>query len=183
VILETTRTLVQLFKEVEPNTHLSPGSIVELAELPAIVLSGPIAQEVKRRQRDGERITVIDEENGEAVREKPPRWYNLQFIVMFSCTAVADILRIMESCSRLPQKHPLLRAADGERVREYSWAWRTFPAVQSFPNVSEVVEGRGELTVYDVEVYGDIRETVPLIRIVEIDMETPQGADKLRIGE
>jgi hypothetical protein len=183
MILETTRALVQLFKEIEPNTHLSPGSIVELAKLPAIILSGPIAVEVTRRQRDGERITVVDVENGIAVRDKPPRWYNLQFSVAFSCNATIDLLQIMENCSRLPQAHPLLQAVGEERTREYSWAWKTFPAVQAVPNVSEVVEGHGELTIYDVEVYGDLRETVPLIRVIEIDVETPKGTDKIKIGE
>ncbi|MDR1977930.1 MAG: hypothetical protein LBQ42_04275 [Synergistaceae bacterium] len=183
MILETTRALVQLFKTVEPNTHLSQGSIVELAELPAVILSGPVAQEVSLRQRDGERITAIDKESGIAIRDLPPRWYNLQFNVAFSCTAIMDLLRIMENCSRLPQRHPLLQAVGEERRREYSWAWKTFPAVQAAPNVSEVAEGRGELTIFDVEVYSDLRETVPLIRVVEIDIEMPKGADKVTIGE
>jgi hypothetical protein len=183
MILETTRALVQLFKGVEPNTHLSSGSIVELAKLPAIILIGPVVQEVARRQRDGERITVVDEDNGTAIRDKPPRWYNLQFDVTFSCTATMDLLRIMESCSRLPQKNPLLRATSAERARDYSWAWKTFPSVQTVPNVSEVVEGRGELTIYDVEVYSDLRDVVPLIRVIEINVETPKGTDKLKIGE
>ena len=181
MILETTRTLVQLFKTIEPNTHLSAGSIVELAKLPAIILSGPVAQEIKRRQRDGERLTVIDKENFVAIHEKPPRWYNLQFSVAFSCEAAMDLLRIMESCSRLPQRAPLLKAVAEERTREYSWEWRVFPAVQTVPNVSEVVEGRGELTVYDVEVYSDLREITPLIRVVDIEMEMPEGADRVRV--
>jgi hypothetical protein len=183
VILATTRTLVQLFKSVEPNTHLSPGSIVELARLPAIILTGPILSEVKKRQRDAERITVIDKENYQAVREKPPRWYDMQFNVAFSCVSSLELLHIIEECSRLPQKNPLLLATGEERSREYSWAWRVFPAMQTTPNVSEVVEGRGELTVYDVEVYSDVREMTPLIRVIDIDLEMPSGMDKVTIGE
>ncbi len=50
MILETTTALVQLFKTIEPNTHLLAGSIVELANLPAIVLTGPVLHEVLRRR-------------------------------------------------------------------------------------------------------------------------------------
>ena len=183
MILETTRALIRLFKTVEPNTQLSAGSIVELAKLPAVILSGPILQEVKRKRRDGERLTVIDKESNTAIREVPPRWYDLQFNVAFSCESSIDFLKLVWNCSVLSQQYPLLQAVGEERTREYSWEWRVPPALQTVPNVSQIVEGRGEITVYDVEVYGNLRESVPLIRVVEIDIETPKGADKVTIGE
>ena len=174
MILATTRALVQLFKSMEPNTHLSQGSIVELAKLPAIILTGPVVSEVLRRQRDAERITVIDENNRIAVHEKSPRWYNMQFGVALSCAANMDLLKLMESCSRLPQQYPVIKAVGEERTREYSWGWRSFPSAYPAPNASEVIEGRGELMVYDVEVYSDLRETVSLVEafeLGEIDVE------------
>ena len=169
MILAATRALIQLFKSMEPNTHLSPGSIVELATLPAIILTGPVVHEVFRKQRDAERITAIDEDSRIAVHEKPPRWYNMQFNVAFSCAASMDLLKFLEACSRLPQQYPVIKAEGEERTREYSWSWKTFPSAYPAPNVSEVIEGRGELMVYDVEVYSDMREIVPLVEVFDVD--------------
>jgi hypothetical protein len=171
MIAETTRTLIRTFRTIEPNTHLAQRSITELERLPAVVLTGPLIQEVTKRRRDAERITTIDVENANAVREIPPRWYTLRFNAIFTAESNIDLLSVIESCSRLPQRVPLLRAEAAERIREYSWRWSTFPSVSNAPNVSEVCEGRGELIVDDVEVYSDICELVPLI--VTIRLDTP----------
>ncbi len=179
MIVETTKALIQLFKTVEPNTHLSMGNVVELATLPAVVLNGPALQEVTRRQRDAEQITAIDMENFLAVRERPPRWYHLQFNVSFSCETMTDLLVLTESFLRLAQGCRLLQAVGAERTREYSWGWRVPPGANVEPNISEIFEGRGELIAHDVEVYGDIRETIPLIRVIELGL----NGEELRIDE
>ena len=183
MILETTRALIKLFRTVEPNTHLSAGNIVELAELPAVVLSGPVAVEKKRLMRDPERITATDMEAHTVVKEVPPRWYDLQFSVVFSCKSTLELMGLMEKCSRLAQGCKLLRAEGEERTREYLWGWQRPPGVYNVPNISEVCEGRGDIVVYDVEVYSGIRETVPLIQAVDIEMDAGQGRDNLRIEE
>lgn len=183
MIAATTRSLVRLFKTIEPNTHLSAGSIVELAKLPAIVLSGPIATEKKRLMRDPERITVIDLESKIAVREIPPRWYDLRFSVAFSCKSTAALLELMEKFSRLEQGHKVLKAEDGGRTREYLWSWQTSPSVYNVPNISEVCEGRGDLVVYDVEVYSGIRENIPLIVSIGTEFDTAQGTDYTIVKE
>jgi len=181
--VETTRALVRLFKSIEPNTHLSAGSIVELARLPAVVLSGPVAVEKKRLARDAERLTAIDMEEMEAAREVPPRWYDLQFDVALSCRSTLELVEMMERCSRLVQASPLLTAEGGGRVRRYVWAWRTPPGVRDAPDISQVAEGRGELAVFDVEAYSGLREISPLIRVVDIGIESPDGTDEVKIGE
>ena len=180
MIVETTRALVKLFKTVELNTHMSVGSIVELAALPAIVLNGPVATEKKRLMRDPERIAAYDYENKAAVTEVPPRWYDL---VAFSCKSTLELVDLMERCSRLAQSAKLLKAEpeawEEGRTREYLWAWQRPPSVYNVPNISEVCEGRGDLIVYDVEVYSGIQETVPLIRSFELevkaDWQNPNG--------
>ena len=53
MIEETTRALIKLFREqIEENTVLSAGSIVEITTLPVIVLNGPTLTEKKRLMRD-----------------------------------------------------------------------------------------------------------------------------------
>jgi len=183
VIVETTRALIRLFKTVEPNTHLSAGNIVELAKLPAIVISGPIATEKKRLMRDPERITVIDLENKVAVREVPPRWYDLRFSVALSCKSTLALVELMETCSRLAQGYKVLKAEGEERTREYLWSWQTPPSVYSEPNISEVCEARGDLIVHDVEVYSNIRENVPLITEIGTEFDTGRGKDNVTVKE
>ena len=80
------------------------------------------------------------------------------------------LVELMERCSRLAQSHKLLTAEGAERTRQYLWAWRMPPSVYNVPNISEVCEGRGDLIVYDVEVYSGIQEIVPLIRDVKLDI-------------
>ncbi|MDR1021025.1 MAG: hypothetical protein LBL73_09730 [Synergistaceae bacterium] len=173
MILATARALMKALRDIEPNTQLSQGAITELASLPALVLTGPAVQEVTRLRRDAERITAKDIGGSVAVREVPPRWYDLRFNAAFAAKSNIGLMEIMERCSRLPQRKPLLRAEGEERTREYSWRWGAFPSAASNPNVSGVCEGRGEIVISDVEVYSDIRETVPLILSVEFD--TPDG--------
>jgi hypothetical protein len=163
MILAATRALVKALREVEPNTQLSQGPVVELAALPALVLTGPMIQEAAKLRRDAERITAIDMENSRAVREIPPRWYDLRFNAAFSAKSSIDLLEAMERCSRLPQQKPLICAESETRTRKYSWRWGSFPSASPNPNVSEVAEGRGEVIVSDVEVYSDIQTTAPLI--------------------
>ena len=67
-----------------------------------------------------------------------------------------------------------MTAEGAERTRQYLWAWQKPPSVYNVPNVSEVCEGRGDLIVYDVEVYSGIQEIVPLIQDVSLDFQAKQ---------
>ena len=168
----TTRELIKLFREhVEENTVLSAGSIVEIATLPVIVLNGPTLTEKKRLMRDPERITVIDEAAGQAIREVPPRWYDLRFDVNISCESSLDLVGLIEKCSRVNQGYALLTAKNDERERQYIWRWETPPQVSTTPNISQVAQGRAGIIVYDVEVYSGIREVWPLIEKVSVDID------------
>jgi hypothetical protein len=169
MILAATRALIKLIRDIEQNVHLSQGSIVEIAEIPALILTGPMIQEVTKLHRDGERITAKDLEKSNAVREVPPRWYNLRFSVTFTAKSNIDLLGVMEECSRLQQQTPLISAESKDRARKYSWRWNLFPSVSTNMNISEVVEEHGEIIISDVEVYSDIRTTIPLIETVEFD--------------
>ncbi len=172
MIEETTRELIRLFREyVEENTVLSAGSIVEITELPAIVLNGPTLTEKKRLMRDPERITVIDGESGEAAREIPPRWYDLYFDVNISCESNLALVSLIEKLSRLNQGYYLLTAKNEERKRQYLWRWETLPQVSTTLNISQVAQGRARLIVYDVEVYSEIREVWPLIEKVSVELD------------
>lgn len=179
MITETVRELIKLFRTIEPNTVLSNGTLTELSQLPAIVLSGPIAVEKKRLMRDAERITAVDIDNDTAVREVPPRWYDLRFNVSFSCASMLELVQLMEECSRLVQREPLLTAVNDDRTRQYSWAWREFPSAYNVPDISEVSEGRGELVIFDVEAYSGIQEIVPLIKVIDVDI----NEDNMQIKE
>lgn len=172
MIEETTRELIKLFREqVEENTVLSAGSIVEIAKLPAIVLNGPTLTEKKRLMRDPERITAIDEEAGQAIREVPPRWYDLRFDVNISCESNIALVKLIEKCSRVNQGYALLTAKNEERERQYLWRWETSPQVSTTPNISQVAQGRAGIIVYDVEVYSEIREVWPLIERVSAEID------------
>ena len=167
MITAATRALIKLFKIIEPNTILSAGSITEISELPAIVLSGPVATEKRRMRREFEEITAYDRENNTATVERAPRWYDLSFNAAFSCKSTLELVKLMEECSRLNQAHPVIEAIDEQddtRRRIYSWAWRNLPSVYNAPNLSEVCEGRGDLIIYDVEVYNGLYREVPLIQ-------------------
>ena len=84
MIVETTRALIELLRnKIEANTVLSAGAITEISRLPVVVLSGPTLREKKRLMRDPARITKIEEEK--AIREVPPRWYDLLFDVSLAC--------------------------------------------------------------------------------------------------
>ena len=172
MIEEATRALIKLFREhVEENTVLSAGSIVEVAKLPVIVLNGPALTEKKRLMRDPERITVIDEEAGQAIREIPPRWYDLRFDVNISCESNLELVNLFEKLSRVNQAHMLLTAKNEERERQYVWSWEIPPQVSTNPNISQVSQGRAGIIVYDVEVYSGIREVWPLLEKVSIDID------------
>ena len=180
MIEETTRELIRLFREqVEENTVLSAGSIVEIAKLPVIVLNGPTLTEKKRLMRDPERITVIDEEAGEAVREIPPRWYDLHFDVNISCESNLVLVSLVEKLSRLNQRYSLLTAKNEQRERQYLWRWETPPQVSTIPNISQVAQGRAGIIVYDVEVYSEIREVWPLIERVSVE----NNKDRIEVQE
>lgn len=180
MIEETTRELIRLFREhVEENTALSAGSIVEIAKLPVIVLNGPTLTEKQRLMRDPERITVIDEEAGEAVREIPPRWYDLHFDVNISCESNLVLVSLVEKLSRLNQRYSLLTAKNEQRERQYLWRWETPPQVSTTPNISQVAQGRAGIIVYDVEVYSEIREVWPLIERVSVEI----NKDRIEVQE
>ena len=173
----TVRELIKLFQDhVEENTVLSAGSIVEIAKLPVIVLNGPMVTETKRLMRDPERITVIDEESGKAVREVPPRWYDLRFDVDITCSSSLELIGLMEKCSRLNQAYPLLNAQEDGRERQYLWRWEKFPDAVTAPNISQVYQGRGGLIVYDVEICSGIREVWSLIEKIEIEVQRWKNA-------
>ena len=180
MIEETTRELIRLFREqIEENTVLSAGSIVEIAKLPVIVLNGPTLTEKQRLMRDTERITVIDEEVGEAVREIPPRWYDLKFDVNISCESNLALVSLIEKLSRLNQGYYLLTAKSEQRERQYLWRWETPPQVSTTPNISQVAQGRAGIIVYDVEVYSEIREVWPLIERVSVEI----NKDRIEVQE
>ena len=40
------------------------------------------------------------------------------------------------------------------------------------PNVSQVYQGRGSITIFDVEIYSDIREVIPLIEKINVDINS-----------
>ena len=177
MIEETTRELIKLFRErIEENTVLSAGSIVEIAKLPVIVLNGPMLTEKKRLMRDPERITAIDTEAGKAVREVPPRWYDVRFDVNMTCAGSLELIGLMEKCSRVNQACPLLTAHNDERERQYLWRWEKFPDAVTAPNISQVYQGRGGLIVYDVEIYSGIREVWPLIEKIQIEVQECRNA-------
>ena len=180
MIEETTRELIRLFREqVEENTVLSAGSIVEIAKLPVIVLNGPTLTEKKRLMRDPERITVIDEEAGQAIREIPPRWYDLRFDVNISCESNLALVKLIEKLSRLNQGYSLLTAENEQRERQYLWRWEIPPQVSTTPNISQVSQGRAGIIVYDVEVYSEIREVWPLIEKVSLEIDK----DRIEVQE
>ena len=180
MIEETTRELIRLFREqVEENTVLSAGSIVEIAKLPVIVLNGPTLTEKKRLMRDSERITLIDKEAGQAIREIPPRWYDLHFDVNISCESNLALVSLIEKLSRLNQGYYLLTAKNEQREHQYLWRWETPPQVSTTPNISQVVQGRAGIIVYDVEVYSEIREVWPLIERVSVEIDK----DRIEVQE
>ena len=172
MIEETTRELIRLFRaNIEQNTVLSAGSIVEISTLPAVVLNGPALSEKKRLMRDPERITAIDEAAGQAVREIPPRWYDLRFDVNISCNSSLELVTLFEKLSRLNQAHPLLTAKNDLRERQYLWRWETPPHISTTPNISQVSQGRAGIIVFDVEFYSNIQEVWPLIQSVKADID------------
>ena len=172
MIEATIRELIKLFRgHIEENTVLSAGSIVEIAKLPVIVLNGPVLQEKKRLMRDGERLTAINLSTSSAIREIPPRWYDLKFDVSMSCESNLDLIAMFKKCIILSQSFPLITANNSERERRYLWAWNIPPYASMTPNISQVYHGRGEIIVYDVEVYSNIKETWPLIEQVRVEIE------------
>lgn len=158
---------------------LNAGSIVEIAKLPVIVLHGPMLTEKKRLMRDHERITVVDEDADQAVREIPPRWYDLHFDVNISCESNLALVSLIEKLSRINQEHSLLTADNEQPERQYLWRWETPPQVSTTPNLSQVAQGRAGIIVYDVEVYSEIREVWPLIEKVSAEI----NRDRIEVQE
>ena len=172
MIAETTRALIKLFREeIFENVVLSAGSIVEISKLPVIILNGPMLHEKKRLMRDPDKIVAIDIESGQAVYEVPPRWYDMRFDVNISCKSSLELLELIEKFSRLSQLKKLLTAKNEKRERQYIWAWHSMAGFAVEPNISQVFQGRGEIVIYDVEIYSDIQEVWPLIRKVSFEFE------------
>ena len=174
MIVAATRALIKLFRKIEPNVILSAGNITELSELPAIILSGPVASEKRQMRRDGETIANYDYENQTAIVEKAPRWYDLSFNIAFSCKSSLELVKLMEECSRLVQAYPVIEAIDEEddtRRQLYKWSWRNLPSVYNVPNLSEVCEGRGDLIIHDVEVYSKLYREEKLIQKFNLSTE------------
>ena len=173
MIVATIRTLIRLLREnIFENVILSAGSIVEISTLPVIVLNGPELVEKNRLMRDHERIVVVDLSAGLAAREIPPRWYDLRFDVNISCESNLSLIETFEEFSRVNQKFPLLHAVKDERDRQYSWYWNIVPSSDIDPNISQVYQGKGELIIYDVEVYSNVRKVWPLIEKVKAEFDT-----------
>ena len=173
MIVGTVKNLVKLLREnICENTTLSAGSIVEISKLPVLILNGPKLNEKKRLMRDPERITVIDKEAGQAVREIPPRWYDLQFDVNISCNSNLELLDMIAAFSKLNQAEKLITSIRDERERSYLWYWRVMAGADINPNVSQVYQGRGSITIFDVEIYSDIREVIPLIEKINVDINS-----------
>lgn len=167
MIIETTRSLIELLRtRIEPNTILSTGAITEISQIPIIVLNGPSLTEKKRLMRDPARITKIDD--GKAIREVPPRWYDLRFDVNLACESNLKLLEFIEKFSQLNQSHITILAKNDDRgERIYTWGWNLMASSNVFPNVSQVFQGKGEIIVYDVEIYSNIINEVPLISEVQ----------------
>lgn len=171
MLVETTRALIRLLRErINENVILSAGSILEISKLPVVVLSGPDLKEKKKLAHDGERLRAIDLENLEAVYEVPPRWYDLKFNVNVSCESNLELLSMIEEFSRLNQSNRLIQAVNEERARNYTWDWRVMAGSDVSPNISQVYQGKGTITVYDVEIYSNIREYWPLIRKISTEI-------------
>ena len=170
MIVETTRALIELLRnKIEANTVLSAGAITEISRLPVVVLSGPTLREKKRLMRDPARITKIEEEK--AIREVPPRWHDLHFDVSLACESNLDLLELIEKFSRLNQSDITITAKNEDRgERVYSWSWNLMASSDVFPNISQVFQGKGEIIVYDVEIYSDIANEVPLISDIELEV-------------
>ncbi len=180
MIVETTRALVRMLREnINSNVILSTGSIVEISTLPVVVLSGPDLTEKKKLAHDGDRLRAIDLENLQAVYEVPPRWYDLKFNVNVSCESNLELLEMIEAFSRLNQSSRLIQAVNDERERNYTWSWRVMAGSDVSPNISQVYQGKGTITVYDVEIYSHIREYWPLIRKIstEINQDLVEVSD------
>ena len=172
MIVETTRALIKMLRaNIFENVILSAGSIVEISTLPVIILDGPKIIEKKRLMRDPERILAVDIDNNEATYEVPPRWYDLHFDVNISCQGNLELIELFEEFSRLNQKIPLIEAVNDERERKYSWFWGVMPGSDIDPNISQVYQGKGQLIIYDVEVYSNIREVWPLIQKVQVEFD------------
>ena len=183
MIVETTKELARIIQEnTNVKTVLNAGSIVEISKLPVIVLNGPALTEKKRLMRDPERITVIDKEAGQAVREIPPRWYDLHFDVNISSEDYFELLGLFEKLSRINQSCHLITAQRGELERQYLWRWETPPAVSTIPNISQVHQGRARIIVYDVEVYSGIYDELRLIKKVNAEIYT-DIPDELPLAE
>lgn len=174
MIKEATEKLLLLFREkVEENTLMSQGDITEIKTLPAIVVRGPRAVEVKRLRTQAV-MTDKDVDNGTYTKEKTPRWYNLRFDISVTSENFRGLADRMEALSRIAQSDPLLRVEqEGTgRVREYLWDWSEFPSNAGAPNFSGVYEASGELVIWDVETYSGIQTEGPLITSVEIETFT-----------
>ena len=187
MIVETTRELIRTFqelffemypeifgnlspeeqkKELAKRVVLSAGAITEISQLPVIVLNGPILREKKRLMRDPARITKIDD--GKAIREVPPRWYDLRFDVSLACESNLELLELIEKFSQLNQSHITISAKNDDRgERIYTWSWNLMAGSDVLPNGSQVFQGKGEIIVYDVEIYSDVINEVPLISEVQ----------------
>ena len=173
MIVETIRTLIRLLRgNIFENVVLSAGSIVEISTLPVIILNGPELTEKKLLMRDHERIVAVDLSAGLAIREIPPRWYDLRFDVNISCDSNLALIETFEEFSRVNQKFPLLHAVKDERERDYSWYWNIVPSSDIDPNISQVYQGKGELIIYDVEVYSNVRKVWPLIKKIKAEFDT-----------
>lgn len=177
MIRESTRALIQLFKTVEPNTHLSPGGITELERVPAIVLEGPEPVEAMDMRRAGYKITETDRDAETYAREPSPRFFDLRFAVSLSAENALDLLNLLERCSQLAQNSPVLTVTqeDTEREREFSWEWERFPSGSGEPNVSEIYEATGSLKIRDVEVHSGMTEEGKLITEIITDIEAERG--------
>ena len=172
MITETVRALIKLFREeIFDNVILSAGNIVEISKLPVLILNGPTLHEKKRLARDSERIVAIDLDESKAIYEVPPRWYDLHFDISISCKSNLELIELIEKLSRLNQKNKLITAKNKSRERQYTWEWHNMAGFATDPNISQVFQARGEIVIYDVEVYSGIQEVWPLIRKIKIDIE------------
>lgn len=170
MIIETVRSLIRLLKEhIHENVKLSAGNIMELSELPVIVLSGPVLTEKKRLTRTPERITAIGDTN--AVRAVPPTWYDLNFTVNLSCESMMALLELEKAFHHTVTAYPLLTAKTDMRTRQYIWTMPVMIGAAVSPNISQVFQGTGDITVHDVELYSDIMYEVPLIDRIYIELE------------
>ena len=96
-----------------------------------------------------------------------------------SCRSSIELLELIEKLSRLAQSEKLLTAKNEKRERQYLWAWQSMASFAVEPNISQVFQGKGEIIIYDVEIYSGIQsEEYQLIHETALEITTEETGEK-----